>query len=306
MTVQHSTLAFDGGATVTGLPTPVADSDAATKAYVDAAVAAAGGGPQLRPPDYHVRSGAYGSFSAVVHGRTDQALGEDSGVGAWTLSTGQRRQSVPRTTFTSWGLAANERIGWAWAFGTASATPLIHRGTQARAGGFRLDMSICPLTSLGTPNTNPMRGFYGLSADRLLADEDPFADLPNCVGLAWSATSHTDAGSETLHIIHNDGSGAPTAIDLGADFAVVNQLIRLELECPPHDGTSAQPVSYRVRNEDTNEVLSGSLTTNLPVDSTLLQIVQIVVKEGTDTGNFTTELERLDAWNGSPYLPVME
>jgi hypothetical protein len=70
-----------------------------------------------------------------------------------------------------------------------------------------------------------------------------------------------DGGQTTLRIFHNDGSGAATAIDLGANFPVPNATAAYEhcFYAPPNSAF----IRYMVRRLDTRFVAQGTLTTDL-------------------------------------------
>lgn len=86
--------------------------------------------------------------------------------------------------------------------------------------------------------------------------------LTNCIFAGW------DSADANLQIMHNDSAGACTKIDLGASFpsnapAAVYEPIFF---CAPNGDT----VGYRVKRLDTDQVVTGLLTTNLPTKTTLM------------------------------------
>lgn len=134
-------------------------------------------------------------------------------------------------------------------------------GSVAGEGGFFSIQEWGPATG-GTVATN--RAFCGLHTNSAPTDVQP-STLVDCVGMGW------DAADANIQILHNDGTGVATKIDLGASFPVPavdrTNLYRLFLFAPP--GTT-QRVDYMVVNTITGAVASGSITTNLPTTSTLL------------------------------------
>jgi len=86
--------------------------------------------------------------------------------------------------------------------------------------------------------------------------------LTNCIFAGW------DSADANLQIMHNDGSWACTKIDLGANFPANNASAIYEVTffCAPNGDS----VGYRVKRLDTDQTVSGLLTTNLPTKTTLL------------------------------------
>ena len=81
--------------------------------------------------------------------------------------------------------------------------------------------------------------------------------LIHVVGIA------SNSGDANFSIIHNDGAGAATVVPLGALFPANTRntdLYSLKLYSPP----GANYVEYRVDRENTDDFVTGRLTTNLP------------------------------------------
>lgn len=81
----------------------------------------------------------------------------------------------------------------------------------------------------------------------------------------------SDSSDTNLQIMHNDGSGTATKIDLGANFpanrtsgAASTTIYSITLYNPPASST----VYYKVLNKETGNVAEGSLTTDLPSSTT--------------------------------------
>jgi hypothetical protein len=120
-----------------------------------------------------------------------------------------------------------------------------------------------------------VRAFVGISTTINFTNVEPTA-LLNCIGLAKLTTSNN------LHLIHNDGSGTATAIDLGASFpsnTIETDFYVLRLK------TNGSNVDYTVTRVNTGGVASGTLTTDLPSASTALNLGYYVVQS---TGANTT------------------
>ena len=95
----------------------------------------------------------------------------------------------------------------------------------------------------------------------ILTSQVPSA-LTNCIFAGW------DSADANLQIMHNDGTGACTKIDLGANFPANNPAAHYELVlfCAPNGET----VGYRVTRLDTGAVATGTISTDLPTKNTML------------------------------------
>lgn len=139
------------------------------------------------------------------------------------------------------------------------STLQVWRGNAANMGGFfytiRFGTSV-----LASGN----RAFVGLSSSTAAPSNlDPLATGTSIsrVGVA------INANSGNWYIVTNNAGTAPTTSDLGATMPVNNSsLYELVLFSPP-DGNY---IGYRMRNLSTNNTVSGSLSTNLPSDTTFL------------------------------------
>lgn len=122
-------------------------------------------------------------------------------------------------------------------------------------GGFRAIMRFAP----GITNPANKRGFFGFVNDgaALVATLSP-STLINCFGFAF------DAGETTFRFQHNDGAGAATRINLGANFPTrdATALFTIMIWCEPN----TRAVNYWIKNETTGDVASGVVTTDLPAN----------------------------------------
>lgn len=141
-----------------------------------------------------------------------------------------------------------------------AATP-VYRGEtfgSAKSGGFFF------VTRHGMSTAVALqRQIVGLtSSTSAIATTQSPSSLTNCIMLA------NDSGDANMQIMHNDGSGACTKIDLGANFPAssVAAMYELTLFCKP----GGDEVSYRVVSLDTGDAASGTLSTDLPTKTTLL------------------------------------
>lgn len=104
-----------------------------------------------------------------------------------------------------------------------------------------------------------MRFFAGLALNAAEAGTvDPSA-LLNCFGIA------KDGADTNYQLIHNDGSGAATKVDLGL-AAASNKYFDIELYVRPGGGTW----DYRIQDMDTGTFYTGSVSSNIPANDTEL------------------------------------
>jgi hypothetical protein len=125
-----------------------------------------------------------------------------------------------------------------------------------------------------------VRAFAGVCSNTSpFTNVEPTA-LLNCIGLAKLTTSNN------LHIIHNDGSGTATAIDLGASFpsnTIETDFYILRLK------TNGSNIDYSVTRVNTGGVATGTLSTDLPASTQALNLGYYVVQ---NTGaNATTGID---------------
>ena len=127
--------------------------------------------------------------------------------------------------------------------------------------------------------TNPnVRAFAGVCANLgVFGNTEPTA-LLNCIGLAKLTTSNN------LHVIHNDGSGTATAIDLGVNFP--SNTVETDFYILIGE-TNGSNINYTVNRVNTGGVVTGTITTDLPSPSTALNLGYYVVQNtgaNTNTG----------------------
>lgn len=140
---------------------------------------------------------------------------------------------------------------------SASGTPIVWwLGNAAGLGGFRVEFDYGVVTTQTT-----MRIVCGLGAAALTCTGDPSA-LTNFVAMAC------DAGDTNMQIMHNDGSGTATKVDLGSSFPkTANVVYRVVLEAAANGST----VDYTVTRLDSAATATGTLSTNLPSSTTFLR-----------------------------------
>jgi hypothetical protein len=135
------------------------------------------------------------------------------------------------------------------------------------------------------------RQFYGMtSATTLLGISSTVNvdSLTNIVGIG------SDALDTNLQIFHNDGTGTATKIDLGANFlanrtgSAATDFFVFELYNPFNSMT----VYYKVTSLENNVTVEGSITTNLPNDTTLITM-QAVRTSGATSNACSFDISQL-------------
>lgn len=163
------------------------------------------------------------------------------------LSTSMRRWRM--TSAATAGAAAEERsAGW-----------VCWRGNADGLGGFtyvnRLSMVTLQATGMG---------FFGLIGSvAALSTTLTLAAVVNALGIGFERGTHAN-----WQIVHNDGSGAPTLIDLGAGFPVASttNVLTLYIAAAPNDSE----VGIRVVEEVSGAVAEATITTDMPAATQLL------------------------------------
>lgn len=120
-----------------------------------------------------------------------------------------------------------------------------------------------------------VRAFAGISTTTIFSNVEPTA-LTNCFGIAKLTTSNN------LHLVHNDGSGTATSIDLGASFptnTIETDFYLLEVK------TNGSNLDYVVTRVNTGDTASGSISTDIPSATQGLNLGYYVVQS---TGANTT------------------
>ncbi|SMG50290.1 DUF2793 domain-containing protein [Paracoccus sp. J56] len=169
-----------------------------------------------------------------------------------TLATTNLSSSMRRWRMTSAataGAAAEERsAGW-----------VCWRGNADGLGGFtyvnRLSMVTLQPTGMG---------FFGLIGSvAALSTTLTLSAVVNALGIGFERGTHAN-----WQIVHNDGAGAPTLIDLGAGFPVASttNVLTLYIAAAPNDSA----VGIRVVEEVSGAVAEATITTDMPAATQLL------------------------------------
>ena len=133
-------------------------------------------------------------------------------------------------------------------------------------GGFRY---ICDFNISDTAFSANCQQFYGLAGQTTdLAyggvSGTLVSTLKNIIGIG------SEVGDTNLQVFHNDASGTATKIDLGVNFpanrtaeAISTTVYSIQLRNEP----MSTDVRYEVKNNETGEIASGTISTNLPLSS---------------------------------------
>lgn len=144
--------------------------------------------------------------------------------------------------------------------GIRGGIALFCRGNAAGVGGFRAVFRFGMSDAATVAGARSFIGMY--SGATQIGNVNP-STLLNIVGVG-----HDDTDSN-LQIIYNDGSGAASKIDLGANFPANTLSVdayELALFCPPN----GSDIGYEVTRLNTGDVARGTLTSDLPANTTYL------------------------------------
>lgn len=149
------------------------------------------------------------------------------------------------------------------------ASTRVWRGNSAGVGGFfhRTRFSIESTTT----NQQMFIGFQTSTA-AFATTQVPSA-IVNCIGVGF------DSADTSLQIMNNDASGTATKTALGSNFPNNDPTAMFDftLFCAPNDSQ----ISYTVTNLKTGNSVSGTLTTDLPVNTTFLSYRAYMNNGGT-------------------------
>lgn len=172
---------------------------------------------------------------------------------ARNVATTNLLTSMRRLGYVSTAVAGNS-------CGARLAVLQFWRGNGAGLGGFTL------VTRFGVSDAAIVansRMFVGMQAATTAIGNVEPTTLLNIVGVGCNA------GVTNLFIMHNDGAGAATTIDLGANFpsqTLSTDVYELALFCAPNGAN----IGYRVERLNTAFVASGTITTDMPANTQLL------------------------------------
>lgn len=131
------------------------------------------------------------------------------------------------------------------------------RGNAAYLGGFYVRMVGAIETFQSTS-----RMFMGLYASTTAIGNVNPSTLLNMVGVGF------DSGQTTLRLLRNDGTGAATAVDLGANFPTTTgwDMYELILSAEPN----GSEIRYRVERLNSGHVAEGTITTDMPAATSFM------------------------------------
>lgn len=139
--------------------------------------------------------------------------------------------------------------------GIRQSVAQVLRGASAPQGGFKCLWRWGTATAVAT-----QRSFVGLNANVNFVNVNP-STLTNVFGVGY------DAGATEFSLIHNDNAGGATSTPLGASFPVnASSVFQLAITCDP----SATSIEWELTNLTTGDSTSGSVNTELPVNTTAL------------------------------------
>jgi hypothetical protein len=189
-------------------------------------------------------------------------------------STTVNTNGMPRTavgtvatpTLTTIGLADSMRRWRVTSAATANAAAeersagwVCWRGNADGLGGWnyvnRLSLNALQATGMG------FFGLYGsISA---LATTLTLATVLNCIGIGFQRGTHTN-----WQLVHNDGAGVPTLIDLGASFPVASMtnVLTLYIAAAPN----GSDIGVRVVEEVSGAAVEFTVTSDMPAATQLL------------------------------------
>lgn len=169
------------------------------------------------------------------------------------LASGSYWNTTAKTSYVS-AAAINSACGVR--FGANSANPYLIRGSVAGSGGFFVSLKYGVNVHAST-----MTLFAGLSAyTTIQAATIQASAYINIIGVG------ADSGDTNLQVMHNDGTGTATKIDLGANFPAktsATDLYEVRLFCLPNSAD----VNYYVERLNTGDKAEGVISTNLPANT---------------------------------------
>lgn len=173
-------------------------------------------------------------------------------VATTNLHNYMRRRSWLITTASTTAVAGLRGGALQWTLG----------GTAAGLGGFQLVWRWGPATGVAT---GTHRAFVGMRNSTAAPTDVNPSTQTNICGMGY------DSADTNIQFMYNDGSGTATKVDLGAGFPKPNTdrtaVYEIAMFSPP--GTT-QSLAYEVTNLVTGAVATGTVTTDIPSTSTLL------------------------------------
>lgn len=204
------------------------------------------------------------------------------------VKQGQWQPNANSATLSSFGIVAPTVTGTAQQKNVASTslyTSMRRLGYSSAAGAGNVGGIRLPAQLFWLGNAAGLGGFF-LQVTHGCGDAATVAGARQFVGFRGITTAPTDidpstqtdiigmghdAGQTTMQIMHNDAAGVATMVDLGANFPT--QTLSTDVyEMTLYATTNATTVNYRVERLNTGHVATGTISTNLPANTTLLAI----------------------------------
>lgn len=195
-------------------------------------------------------------------------LGTTGTATAANFATTNLHQSMRRVEYLVTTAAATAVVG------VRGGAQQFYRGNAAGRGGFTMVMRWAPATGVATATH---RAFAGMRASAAAPTDVEPSSVANCIGMGY------DAADANIQLMHNDGSGTATKIDLGAAFPVPTAdrtaVYEIALFCPPN----AADMDYEVTDLVSGAVAIGTVSTDLPSNTTALNPYACVSVGGTSS-----------------------
>lgn len=135
------------------------------------------------------------------------------------------------------------------------------RGSSSSEGGFFFVGRWGPATGVSTATNQACFGMHG---DQTAPSNASPTTVLNQISMGW------ESADTNIQIMHNDGTGNASKIDLGASFPVPTadrtKVYELVLFCKP----GGSDVYYRVMDLGTGSVATGTINSDLPSATTLM------------------------------------
>jgi hypothetical protein len=160
-----------------------------------------------------------------------------------------------------------------------STVPLLWRGNASGLGGFFYSCRFGVATT-----TANQRMFCGLTISTTAFGNANPSTLFNLVGVG------NDSADTNLQVMHNDGSGAATKVNLGATYPA--KTANIPYEFMMFAAPNASSIEWRMIRLDTAAETSGTITTDMPSNTTVLSF-QAWMNNGTTAAAAHLEINRI-------------
>ena len=180
-------------------------------------------------------------------------------VAATNFFTAMRRSGV--TTSTTAPTLAGMR--------SSATANLYFRGSAANQGGFYVVGRVGVATNVATK-----RMFAGMNTSFAAPTNVEPSSVANILGIGC------DAADTTLQVVHNDASGTATKINLGANYPCNTSGVDM-YEYRLFSRPNGTEIYYSVSRLNTTDFVEGTLTTDIPASTTMLNNQIWISNNGT-------------------------